>query len=462
MKRSFFIGLIVLICLSSVSADNSLNKAGIEINLPSGILSLYKEGNFAKEYPLCLGKKSTPTPAGQYRIIYKAVNPHWLNKGVVVSPGPKNPLGIRWMGITRGIGIHGNNKPESIGTYASAGCIRMFNRDVIEVYNQVTVNTPVNIKYDRLKLFRDKYSKKEGIFIYPDIYKRGVKIAGQQLAQLSQEDISEELLKKAQEIIAKPITKTIMVSDGIGVFLNNSIITCDAFGEEGEIYMNCKAAEDILGLTPELVSQYNIGIKELNGVIYINLMQTVNSFGGTVSHNEDIGNVYIDMEVVKINGTFAGINYGDYDKSDFLTVEAVKQLGYEFTEDSVDIRIFDKGVMKLKRKDEWVIDADNLTEILGGSKDASSRCGIVDIKLPAYLRIGEEYFKVDNVNGRLVLNAETAQMIYERSGQVIEAYSAIEQSMGNNIDLMTFLEDYDYSANIFSTVIDIKLKDNQI
>lgn len=341
MKRSFFIALIVIICFSQVLADSSLNKSAIEINLPSGILSLYKDGNLVKEYPLCLGKQSTPTPLGQYRIIYKAVNPYWLNKGVVVPPGPQNPLGIRWMGITRGIGIHGNNKPESIGTYASAGCIRMFNRDAVEVYNQVTVNTPVNIKYDRLKPFEDEYSMKKGIIIYPDIYKKGVKIAGQQLEQLSNTDLPEEILKKAQEIISKPITKPLAVSEGVGVFLNNSLMTCDAL-EEGEIYMNYKSAEDILGLTPELTGQFNIGIKELNGVIYINLMQIVKSFGGTLSYDKEAGNAYIDMEVVKINGTFAGINYGDYDKSDFITVEAVKQLGYEFLEDSVDIRILAK------------------------------------------------------------------------------------------------------------------------
>lgn len=460
MKRTFFIALIVIICFSPVSADSSLNRASIEINLPSGILSLYKDGNLVKEYPLCLGKQSAPTPVGQYGIIYKTVNPYWLNKSVVVPPGPQNPLGVRWMGITRGIGIHGNNKPESIGTYASAGCIRMFNRDVVEVYNQVTVNTPVFIKYERVKLFDDKHSIKKGIIIYPDIYNRGVKIAGKQLEQISQEDISEKLLKRAYEFLESSIDKPITVSDGIGVFMNNSLITCDALEEEGEIYVNYKAAEDILGLTPESTSQFNIGIKELNGVIYINLMQIVKSFGGTFSYDEEVGNAYIDMEVVKINGTFAGINYGDYDKLDFITVEAVKQLGYEFSEDSVDIWIFGKGIMKLKRKNEWVINADNLAEILGGSKDASSRCGIVDIKLPTYLKIKEDYFRTDNVNGRLVLNAEIAYRIYERSGQVVEAYSAQGQSIDNNIDIKTFLEDYDYSVNNFSTVIDIKLKED--
>ncbi|HQA66389.1 MAG TPA: L,D-transpeptidase [Bacillota bacterium] len=440
MKRSFFIALIVIICFSRVLADSGSNKSAIEINLPSGTLSLYKDGNLAKEYPLCLGKQSTPTPAGQYRIIYKAVNPYWLNKGDVVPPGPQNPLGVRWMGITRGIGIHGNNKPESIGTYASAGCIRMFNRDVVEVYNQVTVNTPVNIKYDRLKLFEDKYSMKKSIIIYPDIYKKGAEIARQQLAQLSNTDIPEEILKKAREIIAKPVAKPLTVSDGIGVFLNNSLITCDALEEEGKIYVNYKAAKDILGLTPELAGKFNIGIKELEGVIHINLNDTADSFGGTVSYDEGAGNAYMDMEVVKVNGVFAGINHGDYDKSDYLTVEAVKNLGYEYSEDSVDIRIFGKGIMKLKRNNAWVINADNLAEALGGSKDANSRYGIVDLKLPVYLKVGKEYFKTENIEGELVLNAETAYSIYERSGRAVETFSAQGQNIDEKIDLETFLE----------------------
>ena len=460
MKRSFFIALIAIICFSRVLADSGSNKSAIEINLPSGILSLYKDGNLVKEYPLCLGKQSTPTPVGQYRIIYKAVNPYWLNKGEVVPPGPQNPLGVRWMGITRGIGIHGNNKPESIGTYASAGCIRMFNRDVVEVYNQVTVNTPVNIRYDRLKLFEDKYSMEKSIIIYPDIYKKGAEIAGQQLGQLSNRDIPEEILKKAQEIIAKPISKPIAVSGGIGVFLNDSLMTCDALEEEGEIYVNYKAAEDILGLTPELAGQFDIGIKELEGAIYINLNDTADSFGGAVSYDEAVGNAYIDMEVVKVNGTFAGINYGDYDKSDYLTVEAVKNLGYEYSEDAVDIRIFGKGIMKLKRENAWVINADNLAEALGGSKDTSSRYGIVDLRLPTYLKVGKEYFKTDNMEGKPVLNAETAYSICERSGQAVETFSAQGQNIDDIIDLKTFLEDYDYTVNNFYTLIDIKLKEN--
>jgi hypothetical protein len=456
LKRSFFIALIIFVCFSQVFADNT----AIDINLPSGVLSLYKDGILLKEYPLCLGKKSTPTPVGQYKIIYKAVNPYWINKGVVVPPGPKNPLGIRWMGITKSVGIHGNNKPGSIGTYASAGCIRMYNRDAAEVYDQVTLNTPVAIKYERVMLFEDKYSMQKSIIIYPDIYKKNAEIAKEQLEQLSQADVPEDLIKKAQETAAGQITKPLAVSQGIGVFLNGSLVTCDALEEDGEIYMNYKAAEDMLGLTAESAGLFDIGIKELEGAIYINLMQTVKSFGGAMSYDEGTGNAYIDMEVIKINGAFAGINYGDNDKSDFLPAAAVEQLGYEYSEDSVDLRIFGKGIMKLKRKDIWVINADNLTEVLGGHKAVSSRYGAVDLKLPVFLKFGEEYFKTDIIDGRTVISAETAYSIYERSGQTVEAFSAQEEKTVPNIDLETFLENYDYTVNNFYTVIDIKIKEN--
>jgi hypothetical protein len=63
----------------------------------------------------------------------------------------------------------------------------------------------------------------------------------------------------------------------------------------------------------------------------------------------------------------------------------------------------------------------------------------------------EEYFKTDDIDGRLVLNKDTACSIYERDNRTWEA---------ENIDLEIFLEGYDYAANNFGTVIDIKLKDN--
>lgn len=461
MKRSFLIALIVFICFSQVYADSTEGKARIEINLSSRTLSLYKDGMLFKEYPVGVGKQSTPTPQGDYRVIYKTVNPYWLNKGVVVPPGPRNPLGVRWIGITKSIGIHGNNKPESIGSYVSAGCIRMYNRDVEEVYSLVPVNTPVTIKYDRVKLFADKYTGKNAVIIYPDSYKKGPGSDKQLIEKLSQMGIiPEEIIKKVQEIYTKPISKPLAVSQGIGVFLNNSLITSDALEEQGEIYVSYKAAEDILGLTSETAGLFDIGIKELEGTIYVNLTQTVKMFGGSMRYDATSGNAYIAMKIIKVNGAFAGINYGDFDKVDFIAVEAVRQLGYEYSEDSVDLRIFDKGIMKLKRNNIWSVNVDNITKVMGGYKNINSLHGVIDIKLPTFLKLGEEYFKTDNIDGRLVLSAETVYRIREKQGWDVETFSVQGDNTAENIDLETFLEDYDYSANNFGTVIDIKVKEN--
>lgn len=458
MKRSFFIVLIIFICFSQVSADSVPGKASIEINLPSRTLSLYKDNSLMKEYPVCIGKQSTPTPQGEYRVVYKTVNPYWINKDVVVPPGPQNPLGARWMGITKNIGIHGNNKPESIGSCASAGCIRMYNRDVEEIYTLVSVNTPVAVKYDRIKLFEDKYSGENAVIIYPDIYKMDGNIK-QLMEKLSRMSIPEELAKKIQKLFIKPISKPLAVSWGIGVFMENTLVTSDAFYEQGEIFINYKAAEDLLGMTSETVGLHEIGIRKLEGTIYINLTQTVKCFGGSMSYDEASGNAYINMKIVKVNGVFAGMNYGDFDKTDLIGVETVKQLGYRYSEDIVDLRIFDRGLMKLKRKNVWSVNVDNIIEALGGYKTVNSMYGTVDLKLPVFLKLGEEYYKTDNIDGRLVLNTETAYSIREKSGGASEAFSAKEENIEEKIDLKTFLEDYDYAANNFGTVIEIKVKE---
>jgi len=65
---------------------------------------------------------------------------------MTVAPGPANPLGTRWMGLGyKGYGIHGTNRPHSIGKAASHGCIRMRNHDVEELFELVQVGDPVDL-----------------------------------------------------------------------------------------------------------------------------------------------------------------------------------------------------------------------------------------------------------------------------------------------------------------------------
>ena len=95
------------------------------------------------------------TPAGLYAIQNKAVNAAWsvpnsawagsLAGQVVPGGAPDNPLKARWMGIFAGAGIHGTDQVGSLGTAASHGCVRMAIPDVIELYDQVKVQTPVYI-----------------------------------------------------------------------------------------------------------------------------------------------------------------------------------------------------------------------------------------------------------------------------------------------------------------------------
>lgn len=100
-------------------------------------LTLYVNGEPYKTYPVAVGRPNqfTLSPVGEWKIINKARN--W-----------GGGFGTRWMGLNVpwGIyGIHGTNKPWSIGTRASAGCIRMFNHDVEELYEWVPTGTPVKI-----------------------------------------------------------------------------------------------------------------------------------------------------------------------------------------------------------------------------------------------------------------------------------------------------------------------------
>lgn len=110
-------------------------------NLPHIIVNLHRRKLYfdsdqkKKEYPVAIGKPSTPTPPGNWFITQKVVN-------------PGGPFGARWMRLSipwGGYGIHGTNNPKSIGKAVSHGCIRMYNKDVIEIYPLTPIGTPVTI-----------------------------------------------------------------------------------------------------------------------------------------------------------------------------------------------------------------------------------------------------------------------------------------------------------------------------
>jgi hypothetical protein len=145
----FFAVAIVLLILSKTGeisplptyADPSLpivtnqGTFSIEVYPLHHQLVVRVQGQKFKTYTVAVGNPSTPTPVGEYQIIYKGKD--WGS-----SYGP------RWLGLNVpwGIyGIHGTNKPYSIGQHLSHGCIRMRNNDVIELFEMIPLGTKVAI-----------------------------------------------------------------------------------------------------------------------------------------------------------------------------------------------------------------------------------------------------------------------------------------------------------------------------
>jgi lipoprotein-anchoring transpeptidase ErfK/SrfK len=117
-------------------------------------LRVYKDLKLARSYPIAVGQQGLETPAGLYHIQNKAVDPPWqvpnspwagALAGKLIPPGPDDPIKARWMGIFDGAGIHGTDEVSSIGHAFSHGCVRMLIPDVIDLYDRVSVGTPVYI-----------------------------------------------------------------------------------------------------------------------------------------------------------------------------------------------------------------------------------------------------------------------------------------------------------------------------
>lgn len=109
-------------------------------------LYAYNGDKLVATYPTTIGSDSTPSPQGSFKIVnkvkmpwYKATVGDGSNKQVfMLPPGPNSPVGVVWMGLSKpSYGIHGSPKPEGISRQASAGCVRLTNWDVLEVYANI-------------------------------------------------------------------------------------------------------------------------------------------------------------------------------------------------------------------------------------------------------------------------------------------------------------------------------------
>ena len=145
--------------LSAVAARVARSDLGpaVVIQRASNRLAVYRfiHGRVArwKQFGVATGQAAYPTPLGTFSIVEKLRNPWWYPPASPwaqgkdpVPPGPGNPLGTRWMGLSAPlVGIHGTPDDASIGYSRSLGCIRMHIADAEWVFDHVRIGTPVRI-----------------------------------------------------------------------------------------------------------------------------------------------------------------------------------------------------------------------------------------------------------------------------------------------------------------------------
>jgi lipoprotein-anchoring transpeptidase ErfK/SrfK len=125
----------------------------IVIRRGSNELRYYEGANLVRSFGVATGQSVYPTPTGTFSIVDMQLNPWWRPpdsswaQGLKpIPPGPGNPLGTRWMGLSApGVGIHGTPDDASIGYSASHGCIRMHIPDAEWLFQHVHIGTPVVI-----------------------------------------------------------------------------------------------------------------------------------------------------------------------------------------------------------------------------------------------------------------------------------------------------------------------------
>jgi L,D-transpeptidase ErfK/SrfK len=165
----------------------AIDSAELVVNIPQRMLYHRGGDNSMVGFPIAVGRPSWPTPTGAFTVTVLERHPTWevprsileesrragRIQAPVVPPGPNNPLGDFWIGLSlAGIGIHATNAPASIFRTASHGCIRVHPDDIAQLFNRVQVGTSGRIIYDPVLVAvvdGDVYLE-----VHRDVYRRNV------------------------------------------------------------------------------------------------------------------------------------------------------------------------------------------------------------------------------------------------------------------------------------------------
>lgn len=140
----------------------------IELSRSARRVRVLRDAVEIASFPVAVGRPDAPTPAGEHRIFRMQKDPVWSSpwEAKHVAPSPMGPIGTRWMGfwyacgnrtsmdpnppayrpeVCKEIGFHGSGNVSSIGSAASNGCVRMFDRDAVALFDLVREGTTVRV-----------------------------------------------------------------------------------------------------------------------------------------------------------------------------------------------------------------------------------------------------------------------------------------------------------------------------
>ena len=122
----------------------------IVVSIPDRKLAVVENNEVVQLFAVAVGAAVSPSPTGTFTIVNRVANPTYYHSGTVIAPGPRNPIGTRWIGLSqKGYGIHGTDQPSSIGYAKSHGCIRLRNQDVERLFERVRPGDVVELHAER-------------------------------------------------------------------------------------------------------------------------------------------------------------------------------------------------------------------------------------------------------------------------------------------------------------------------
>jgi lipoprotein-anchoring transpeptidase ErfK/SrfK len=159
-----FLQIVLLVLLTSAPAGatkwptdelQGSKQPRIVIRTSAHVLYFLDANSNLRTFSIAVGREGRKW-SGVTAVSRKVLKPKWApppavrkdnpDLPAVIGPGPNNPLGAAVLVLGDGTyGIHGNNDPSKIGTNASYGCFRMYNEDILYLYDQVGIGTPVTV-----------------------------------------------------------------------------------------------------------------------------------------------------------------------------------------------------------------------------------------------------------------------------------------------------------------------------